>query len=309
MTDSLAGPSDITMVQSALTTTQNDGRQTGTSPYVSQWQGDWYGNDRWGAGYYTYSYSGTSPDGWSYAQNYLSVDARANSQTAYGVLQANVAASGDWRNSTSNVGAYIYAMGWQVRNSSRGGAQFNRTTSLNSLPEWNLFKAYAEYSVYGITVYAEARIFATGGQTVAGRVWTDGINGTLDQYTGVYGEVTGGAKVLGGAVSGGVSLKDLSLTSLHFPLQSTAKWTAFSPAPGACVSIAYAGGRYSTSLQWLSGRVVLWASAAWGLWKDEYEIANWPPIYKNFDLMNYPVMSRQVGNSCFPAIGSPPVVN
>jgi hypothetical protein len=308
-TDALAGPGDITMVQSALTTTPNDGRATGSSPYVSQSTSDWYGNDRWGAGFYVYGYSGTSPGGWSYATNYFSVNARANYDTRFSVIQAQVSAAADYPTLYSNVSGTVYAMGNLIRNVTRGGAQFNNTWVMSEGNTPDLFKAKAEYDIYGVTVWAEARVFGRARQTISGRVWVDGItNGVLDQSAGVFGEVTGGAKVLGGALAGGVSLKDLSLTQLRFPLVSTARWNGFSPAPGACVSIAYAGGTHSTQLQWLSGRIVLWGSAAWGLFKDEYEIAKWDGITKSWHMMNYPVSSRQVGGTCFPGSGGPPVI-
>jgi hypothetical protein len=307
-TDSLAGPSDITMVQSALTVSQTDGRMSGAAPYVTHNHSDWYGNERWGAGYYIYGYSGTSPGGYSIASNYLSVNARANYDTRLSVIQAGNYATADYPTATSNVTGYIYAMGNQIRNTTRGGAQFNNTHTLNNINTPDLFKAKATYDVYGVSVWAEVRVFGSARQTVSGRVWADGISAVLDQSAGVYGEVTGGAEVLGGALSGGVSLKDLQLTVLRFPLSTTAKWQWFSPAPGACVSIAYAGGTHSTQLQWLSGRVVLWGSALWGLFKDEYEIAKWEGPGYSRQLMNYPVSSRQVGNTCFPAIGAPPVL-
>jgi hypothetical protein len=309
-TDSLAGPGDITTVQSALTRSQTDGRTSGAAPYVTHNTRDWVGNDRWGAGYYVYGYSGTSPGGWSIASNYFSADARANHTTNYSVFNSQVWATADAANRTSNVYANAYAFGVQVRNVSRGGAQFNSNYALSDLGQLKLGPpAKFTYDVFGVSVTAEAQLYANAKQTVSGRVWHEGITATLDQNAGVYVKASAYASVIGGLASGGISIENLKLLGLHLPLASTAKWQWFSPAPNACVSIAYAGGRHSAELNWLSGRIVIWGKLFWGAFKDEYEIASWEPKpITSFDFMNYGVSSRQVGNVCFPAPGTPPVV-
>ena len=308
MTDSLAGPGDTTTIQSALTVSKTDGRFSGSAPYVTHNHSDWVGNPRWGAGYYVYGYSGTSPGGYSIANNYFSVNARINSQDGFNVLSSQVYATADGAYGTSNVYASLYAGGWQVRNVNRGGAQFNGNYALSDLPNITLFHAKATYSVYAVDVVAEGTVYADAKQTVNGRVWADGISGTLDQSAGVYADFSAYAEVGQGFASGGISVENLSLTSLHFPLASTARWNSFSPAPGACVSIAYAGGQHAVALNWLSGRVVLWGKLFWGAFKDEYEIAKWPGKTESWDLMNYPVASRQVGGTCFVNAGTPPTV-
>jgi hypothetical protein len=306
-TDSLAGPSDVTMVQSALTTTPTDTRASATNPYVSSNTSDWYGNDRFGAGFNVFSYTGVSSDGYSSAYNYLTVNARAlhDQKTP---LQAYVYANTHWPTVSSNVYAYIYSMGNLVRNGSRGGAQFNGMTYLTSLNQDFWTSPKVSFDVYGVTVFAQAKVYGGASQSVNGRVWADGINATLSQGGSVRAEVVGGAEVGWGLASGGVAIKDLSLTTLSFPLAAQANWWGFTPAPGACVSIANVGARYSTALQWLSGRVVLWGKLFWGALSDEYEIANWPGIRKSWDIINYPAQSRQVGNTCFPNPGTAPVV-
>jgi hypothetical protein len=308
-TDGLTGPSsgDVTMVQSALTSTPTDGRAS-TSPYVSSNTSDWYGNSRFGAGYSAYSQTSASPGGDSFAYNSLSVTARALNDTKT-PLQAYVYASTNLSSLTSNVYAYVYSMGNLVRNGSRGGAQFNGTTNLTSFNSDFWKTPNIGFDVFGVNVSVNARVYGGASQSIFGRVWNDGINATLSQGGHIKAEVTGGASVGWGLASGGVSVKDLSLTSLSFPLAATATWWGFSPAPGACVSMANVGETYGASLQWLSGRVVLWGKAFWGAASNEYEIANWPGIQKNFGLANFPVQTKQVGNTCFPGAGTAPVVN
>jgi len=307
-TDSLTGPNsgDVTMVQSALTTTPTDGRAN-ASPYVSSNTSDWYGNTRFGAGYSAYSQTSASPGGGSFAYNSVSVTARALNDTKT-PLQSYVYASTNWSSLTSNVYAYIYSMGNLVRNTSRGGAQFNGMTYLNSLSTDFWRSPNVGFDVYGVSVSANARVYGTASQHLFGKVWNDGINATLSQGGAVKAEVSASASVLGGLASGGVSLKDLSLGSVSIPLTATSTWWGFTPAPGSCVSMVNLGERYSVGLQWLSGRVVLWGKLFWGAASNEYEIANWPGIVKTHDLANFPVQSRQVGNTCFPNPGTAPVV-
>lgn len=307
-TDSLTGPNsgDTTMIRSALTSSPVDGRNS-ASPYVTSSHSDWYGNSRFGAGYNVYSQTSASPGGGSFAYNYVGVTARALNDTKT-PLESYVYASTNWSSLSSNVYAYVYSMGNLVRNGSRGGAQFNGITYLTSMSTDFWRSPNVAFDVWGVSVSANARVYGSASQHLFGKVWNDGINATLSQGGAIKAEVSASASVLGGLASGGVNVKDLTLTSISFPLAATSQWWGFSPAPGACVSMVNLGERYSVGLQWLSGRVVLWGKVLWGAGGGEYEIANWPGITQNFDLANFPVQTRQVGNTCFQSPGTAPVV-
>lgn len=312
-TDSLTGPDsgDVTMVQSALTSTPTDSRSSTTSPYVMSNTSDSYGNQRFGAGYSAFSETYASPGGYSLAYNSASVTATANYDRKT-PLQVTVYAATNQSTSSANVYAYVYSMGNLVRNGSRGGAQFNGATYLTSLSTDFWKSPGVSYNVFSfVDVTASARVYGTANQSVYGTVWNDGIDATLSQGGDIRAEVTGGLSVLAGGVSGGVSVKDLKLTSVSLPLTATAKWWGYTYSPGNCVSWVNLGERYSLSLQWLSGRVVLWGKIGYSFisTSGDYEIANWPGITQARDIANFPAQWQQIDNSCLPDPGTAPVVN
>ena len=305
--DSLSGPDDVTTIRSALTVSTGDSRASGTSPIVTVAASDWFGNPRFGAGYYASAASGMYSAGTATGSNYLSVSANAFGETRT-AFQSHIYSQSNGPAQTSGVYAYVYANGNLVRNTSRGGAQFNTTTYLNIVnqPIWGTTPGDDDVFAIGpLKFKAGATVRGTANQRVQGRVWVDGVDGYLSQGAGVTVTAWGGVDVY--LASAGFRVNNLSLVQADLALKAKASYQFMSigtgpNSPPACISIAYVGGQYGLWLQELAGSIVAYGSI-FGF-SDDYEIAKWPGLMQSKLLMNYPITSKQFG-SCFPVPAAP----
>lgn len=304
ITDSLTGPSsgDVSLIQSALTSTPTDARGT-ANPNINSSSGKNWGNSRFGAGYNVSTWTGVMTSG--YAEGYQGLTATA---TAFGesktALQSYIYGFTNGPAQTANVYAYIYALGNLVRNVSRTGGDFNGTTYLTGLNQtlWNT--GTQTFYIGPVPVSVGASVNANAGQYLWGHVWVDGIKANLGQSAGLTATAFGG---IGPSwANAGIKVNNLSLINAGLNLNATAMLTPSNPwAAAPCSVNATVGADLTASLRELSGQLDLYASFLW--FSDDYLLASWSGFYQGFRLFSYPATTQAYSVGCFPVPAAPQI--
>jgi hypothetical protein len=293
ITDSLTGPSDIEVRQSALTatTTVDPNLQN-----VQSYRNNGFGNSRFGASYTASSYSGALGTNVAFVYQYAAADATVFG-TAKNVLSDQVYSVTNGTAQTANIYNNIYALGNQIRNDTRPGGDYVNGVALSSFSQ-SLYKASQTFSIGPVPITVSAEIFAGAGQTAKGRFWVDGVSGELSQYGKVWVDAKGGVGV--SWAGGGVSVNNLALVNASLPLKSTARFYDYN-YNGACSEYIWIDANYGLSLQELSGEVRLWARMVF--WSDDYTIAKWPGFRQDFTMLKY--SGSAWSGTCFPKPAAP----
>jgi hypothetical protein len=293
ITDSLTGPSDIEVRQSALTATTT---VDPNAQFVTSYRNNGFGNSRFGASYTATSWAGALGTNVAFVYDYASADATVFGSTQ-NMLSDAVYAVTNGNTQTANLYDNIYAFGYQVRNDSRAGGEFPNGVALSSFSQ-NLWKSGDQTFYIGpIPVTVSAEVFAGAGQTAQGHFWVDGVSGTLSQYAKLWANAKGGVGV--SWAGGGVSVNNLSLVNASLPLTATARFNDYNY--NGCSEWLSLSANYGLSLQELSGEVRIWGKMLF--WSDDYKIASWPGLRQDFNMLNYSGWAWS--GTCFPKPAAP----
>jgi hypothetical protein len=302
--DSLTGPSGVTVTQSALTVSTGSG-SAASNPYVYYSRYDDaashdLGNSRFNASYSFYTYVGAPSPGAAYAYQGLSADATAFGTTK-NVLSHTESAYTNADGQSATVRWDLYAAGSQLRGGSREGGDFIGTYYLSSVNQ-QLWSKSANFTISIIPVTVSAAIYGGGYQSVNGHVWVDGIEGTLSGGARAWVKASAGAGWSG--ASAGVRIDNLSLIDASIPLMAKARYTNNWSA-GYCVSDFTLASRQTLGLRFLNGQ--LKAYAEFLFWSDEYLIASWPGIYTSTTVQNYGPEVRSGYHGCVNVPAAPQI--
>jgi len=302
--DSLTGPSGLTVTQSALTVSGGPSPET-SNPYVTYSRYDDaashdLGNSRFNASYSLYDYVGAPTGGTAEVYQNLSADATAFGTTK-NVLYHYQEAYTSVQSQSATLYWGLYAAGSQLRGGSRQGGEFIGSTSLSNVNQ-KLWSASQNFTISIIPVTVSAAVYGSGYQSLWGHMWVDGVDGTFSSGVRAWVKASAGVGVSG--ASAGIRVDNLNLLDVSIPLTAKARYSN-NWSSGSCVSDFTLASRQSLGFRFLNGQLKAYAELLW--WGDEYLIASWPGIYSSLTAQNYGPATRNGYYGCISVPDAPQI--